>query len=118
MPDCTCTFTGWQHHAEGDGDTGAAWITRAVGTWTNVGSDIISSLKVEGECALLVAEGYDGANPMDYVYFEGVYNYPLPTGNDNINSVRLQCTGNTDQLVLSPFGFCEYSATSTVFLTL
>merc|ERR1719283_711406 len=30
---------------------------------------------------------------MDYVYSEGVYNYPLPTGNDNINSVRLQGTG-------------------------
>jgi len=89
--DCACTFTGWQHYAEGYGNTGTAWTSSDVGTWVNVGSNTISSLKVEGECALSVADGNDGANPMDYIYSEGVYNFPLPTGNDNINSVRLQC---------------------------
>ena len=101
--ECDCTFTGWEHDAEPEGDTGITWITKDVGKWINVVPDIISALQVEGECNLLVADGNDGADQWDDVYAAGVYSffdddvvYPegvnrLVTGNDNINSVMLQC---------------------------
>ena len=107
--ECDCKFTGWEHDAEEEGDTGITWITKDVGTWINVVPDIISALQVEGECNLWVADGNDGADQWDYFYAEGVYSVidedvvypegilPLETGNDNINSVMLECANYCDR---------------------
>merc|ERR1719326_2141138 len=112
MVDCSvgCTFTGWQHHAEGYGDTGAAYTTSTVGSWVNVAANTISSLRMEGPCDLTVANGADGQDVLEPVYEGGgtwscgqdpdgnsVSNC-LPTGNDNIDSVMLTCEGE----VVSP----------------
>ena len=109
LNECDCTFTGWEHDREVGGETGITWITKNVGTWINVVPDIISALQVEGECNLYVADGNDGADKWDYVYHAGVYSLidddadypddvlPLETGNDNINSVMLECASFCDR---------------------
>ena len=89
--DCDCTFTGyadWRFE-------GNQWTTSSVGSWVNVGGDVggnqISSLRVDGACFVTVADGLDGDTPMSPVYESGSHDYWLPTGNDNIESVLLQC---------------------------
>jgi len=93
--ECACTFTGWQHYAEGEGNTGTAYTVDSVGSWVNVQSNTISSLRVDGPCDLRVSTANDGAAPLSHVYTEGTYNYPIATGNDNINSVILECEETT-----------------------
>ena len=65
-------------------------------SWVNVGGNVggnqISSLVIDGPCTLTVADGRDGSNPMSPVYESGSYSWPL-TGNDNIESVLLECAG-------------------------
>ena len=91
QPDCDCTFTGY---ADG-GFAGYQWTTSTVGSWVNVGGDVggneISALRVDGACFVTVADGLDGDTPMSPVYESGSHDYWLPTGNDNIESVLLQC---------------------------
>jgi len=85
--ECSCTFTGWQHGKY----AGDAYTTSIVGVWYNVpAANKISSLAVHGSCELEVANGNDGASIL-YTYGEGTYTHPLPSGNDNINSVKLEC---------------------------
>ena len=68
-----------------------------MGSWVNVGGNVggnqISSLVIDGPCTLTVADGAGGGNPMETVYESGSYDHPLTTGNDNIESVLLECSG-------------------------
>jgi hypothetical protein len=63
-----------------------------------------SSLRVQGPCDLLVAGGAGGASPFSHVYsgsgswscgkdnLGATVSNCLPTGNDNIFSVKLACS--------------------------
>lgn len=94
--------------------------------------DTISSFQVEGDCNLLVANGNDGEDQFDYIYeYDGDGNFVyscgvdndgnavtdcLPTGNDNINSVYLQCISECEETcfgdsceTLQTYGYtCEF----------
>ena len=79
-------------------------MAATVGEWVNVQGVVgASSLRVGGGCSLVAAGGAGGASPFSHVYrsggtwscgkdnLGGTVSNCLPTGNDNIQSVKLQC---------------------------
>jgi hypothetical protein len=97
---CTATCKAWNHlhYLNYDGDYE---IIETMGEWVNVRGGM-SSLTVEkmggeGSCVVSVADHHNGGNPFSHSYPQGEYQYPLPTGNDNIDSIMLQCVPETQQ---------------------
>jgi len=94
-PDCTCEARNHLHHL----DSAYQTIT-AMDGWVDARSGM-SSLTVtktggNGNCIARVATGAGGSGAVDYVYQEGAHPYPLPTGNDNVGSIMLNCVANED----------------------
>ena len=95
-PDCTCQVTDYNGdlpplNTKGPPETHTTmdqWVTTTI---EGISSLIVTKLTGSGACTLRVATGTAGAGVMAHVYGEGEHPYPLPTGNDNIGSVRLEC---------------------------
>lgn len=107
---CTsCTAVFWEHYAPDYGNTGRVLgrietiSTYDNPTWTNIQYGT-SSIVITGHdnCRVITDadEGYEfrklggrsGGSTID-----GVYNYPLATGNDNINRATVVCASDTSE---------------------
>jgi len=104
-PDCTCEARNYDGHLDPDHPFwgGYQTITAMDGWVVTYGATGMSALTVtktggNGNCIARVATGRDttGSGAMDYVYQEGAHPYPLPTGNDNVGSIMLNCVANED----------------------
>jgi hypothetical protein len=99
-PSCQCEVKSYLHGIGSEFQT----ITQ-VGEWVTAefasGSRGVSALEVSqiggsGNCVARVAQGAGGANQIIHMYPVGAHNYPLPTGNDNIGSIMVQCVDGGD----------------------
>ena len=106
-----CVATFWQHYAPGYGPTGAvsgsigmSQITRNTNSpvWVSmVRANDASSITVTGsaECRVRTNVGSYEYSPMGTSggsVNAGVYNYPMPTGNDNIYQAYMYCSAQAE----------------------
>lgn len=99
-PSCTCELKSHLHGLGSEFQTITekdVWVDAVFAS----GGRGVSALELtktggEGSCIARIAHGTGGANALSHVYTEGAHNYPLPTGNDNIGSFRLECAENSD----------------------
>lgn len=97
-PSCQCEVKSYLHGIGSEFQTitqVGEWVTAAFAS----GHRGVSALEVAttggtGHCAARVAQGAGGSNQLNHVYQEGSHNYPLPTGNDNIGSIIVECVSD------------------------
>jgi len=95
QPDCTCEAHNHLHGLDSEYQT-----ISSMDTWVGARGGM-SSIRVvktggNGRCIGRVATGGGGSGALDYVYQEGAHPFPLPTGNDNVGSIMLNCVANED----------------------
>jgi len=87
---CSCQVTNYLGHLPPMDTQGQPETVTTVNEWLPVRGGI-SSLDVAGNCIVRVATGAAGAGEHAHRYAQGGHAYPMPTGNDNIQSIRLEC---------------------------
>lgn len=94
-PDCTCQSINYLGYLPPGDTQGPSETTTTMNEWVSVrgGISSIDLTKVSGSgtCVLKVATGASGAGMLTHTYAEGAHSYPMPTGNDNIRSVKMEC---------------------------
>jgi len=94
-PDCLCEARNHLHHLGHPYQTITA-MDEWVGARRGMSALTVTKISGNGNCIARVATGAGGSGAVDYVYQEGAHPYPLPTGNDNVGSIMLNCVANED----------------------